>query len=49
VVTTENLREIRLGCGLPPKYYDILLGKKVARDAKAGQQINWDLIGENHD
>ena len=49
VFTTENLRAIRPGCGLPPKYYDILLGKKVARNAKAGQPMNWDLIGENHD
>ncbi|MCL6611789.1 MAG: pseudaminic acid synthase [Peptococcaceae bacterium] len=43
--TRENLRAIRPGLGLPPKYYDYLLGKKVARDVKRGTPVCWDLIG----
>lgn len=49
ILTPVNLRAIRPGSGLPPKYYDILLGKRIGRDVKAGQPMQWDLIGENHD
>ena len=31
--TGRNLRAIRPGLGLPPKYYDALLGKTINRDA----------------
>jgi pseudaminic acid synthase len=40
----ENMRMIRPGFGLPPKYYDVLLGKKVNRDLTAGTPLSWDLI-----
>ena len=42
--TSENLRAIRPGKGLPPKYYDVLLGKKVNADTDKGTPISWDLI-----
>lgn len=44
VFTTENLRAIRPGFGLPPKYYDSLLGKKVKRDVKKGTPVSWDIL-----
>ena len=44
VLTRENLRSIRPGHGLAPKYYNILLSKKVAKDVKAGTPVSWDLI-----
>ena len=44
ILTKENLRTIRPGLGLPPKYYDMLLGKYVKRDVKMGTPIQWDLI-----
>lgn len=43
--TEENLRAIRPGYGLPTKYYDVLLGKKIVRDVKKGTAVNWDLVG----
>lgn len=45
VLTYENLRCIRPGKGLPPKYYDILLGRRVNQDVKKGTAMQWDLIG----
>ncbi|MCL6557412.1 MAG: pseudaminic acid synthase [Firmicutes bacterium] len=42
--TKENLRAIRPGFGLPPRYYDLLLGKKVNRDVKKGTPLSWDLL-----
>lgn len=44
ILTKENLRVIRPGFGLAPKYYDILLGKKINRDAPKGTPVNWDLF-----
>jgi len=43
--TPENIRVIRPGNGLRPKYYDTLLGKKVNKDVKTGTPLSWDMIG----
>lgn len=45
ILNSTNLRRIRPGLGLPPKYYDILLGKPVNQDVKKGTRMSWDLIG----
>ena len=45
VLTPENLRRIRPGLGLPPKFYEQLLGRKVNRDVTRGTPVSWDLIG----
>lgn len=48
VLTKENLRRIRPGLGLPPRYYENLLGRKIAYSAKTGTPMTWDLIlGKN--
>ena len=45
VLTRENVRCIRPGRGLPPKYFDILLGRQVKQDVKKGTPMSWDLLG----
>ena len=45
VLTPDNLRCVRPGLGLPPRYYDQLLGRKVGSDAPAGTPMSWDLLG----
>ncbi len=45
VFTEENLRAIRPGLGLPPKYFEEILGKKINRDMPKGSPVSWDLIG----
>jgi sialic acid synthase SpsE len=45
VLTPDNLRIIRPGFGLPPKDYDILLGKRVNRAVKRGTAVDWTLTG----
>lgn len=43
--TEENVRSIRPGYGLHPKYYKDIVGKRRARrDIKAGTPLSWDLI-----
>lgn len=44
VLTTENLRAIRPGYGLPPKFLSTLLGKPVARAVSAGTPTDWSLF-----
>lgn len=44
VLTPDNVRIVRPGFGLPPKFYDIVMGKRVNRDVKAGTPVHWDLI-----
>ncbi|WCK54192.1 pseudaminic acid synthase [Aneurinibacillus sp. Ricciae_BoGa-3] len=44
VFTKENLRIIRPGFGLPPKYYETLLGKKVSCDVKKGTPVTLDIL-----
>lgn len=43
-LTPETLRIIRPGFGLPPKFYDQLLGKRVKRAVTAGTPVDWDVI-----
>jgi len=46
VITGQNVRSIRPGNGLPPRFLPEVLGKRVRRDVKKGEPLNWDLIGE---
>jgi N-acetylneuraminate synthase len=45
VFTRENLRCVRPGLGLAPKYYEVLLGKRVNRDVKKGTGVEWGMVG----
>lgn len=42
--TPENLRIIRPGYGLPPKYFDIVLGKRANKPLKAGTPVTWEIF-----
>lgn len=44
IITKENVRSIRPGFGLHPKYYSQILGKKVNKDIKKGERLNWNII-----
>jgi N-acetylneuraminate synthase len=44
VLTNENVRAIRPGLGLPTKYLDVVLGKKLKQDVKRGTGMHWDLL-----
>lgn len=45
VLTRENLRCVRPGMGLPPKYYEQLLGRRVNRAVRKGTPMSWELLG----
>jgi pseudaminic acid synthase len=42
--TNLNVRSIRPGHGLSPKYYEEILGKKASKDIERGTPLSWDLI-----
>jgi pseudaminic acid synthase len=44
ILTSDNVRAIRPGLGLPTKYLDVFLGKTINRDLKAGTPLTWNLI-----
>jgi pseudaminic acid synthase len=44
-LTRENLRCVRPGLGLPPKFYEVLLGRRVNRRVAKGTPMRWDLLG----
>ena len=43
-INKNNIRIVRPGMGLPPKYFDIILGRRVISDVKRGTPVIWELI-----
>ncbi len=43
-LTGENIRSIRPGHGLPPKFLKEIVGKKAKADIKKGTPLTWDAI-----
>lgn len=44
IFTSENIRIVRPGFGLPPKYIDVVIGKNAKQSICKGTPISWDLI-----
>ena len=42
--TTENVRSIRPGHGLAPKYFENVLGSTAAKDLKRGRPLSWGAV-----
>ncbi|MHC5936950.1 pseudaminic acid synthase [Nostoc sp.] len=47
ILTSENLRAVRPGLGLPPKIFDIVIGKAVNQNIKKGTPFAWELVLAN--
>jgi sialic acid synthase SpsE len=45
VLTARNLRAIRPGYGLAPKFMAEVMGHRVTRAVKRGTPMAWELIG----
>jgi pseudaminic acid synthase len=44
ILNEKNLRIVRPGLGLPPKYYEVILGRKVNWDVKKGTPLEWGIF-----
>jgi N-acetylneuraminate synthase len=45
VFTAQNLRVIRPGNGLAPRYLENILGKRATHAIGRGTPLSWDLVG----
>jgi len=45
VFSRSNVRSVRPGYGLQPKYLDVILGKRINKAVPLGTPVSWDLIG----
>lgn len=43
-LTAANVRIVRPGFGLAPKFYDQVLGRRASRDLPAGTAVQWDVL-----
>ena len=46
-ISTENIKIIRPGFGLHPKYYKKILGKKVNKNLSFGERLKIEHIKKN--
>jgi sialic acid synthase SpsE len=46
LLTRKNLRIVRPGLGLPPQYFDLLVGSRVNQDVRKGTPLSWNLVIE---
>lgn len=44
VLDGSNIRVIRPGAGLAPRYYELVLGRRVRHAVSRGTPLNWDLL-----
>ncbi|WP_395147082.1 pseudaminic acid synthase [Moraxella atlantae] len=44
VVTAQHIRSVRPGFGVPPKFYDAIIGKRVTTDIAANTAVSWDVL-----
>lgn len=44
IIGPENVKIIRPGLGLAPKYFDIIIGRKFKKDSLMGTPLDWKLI-----
>ncbi len=44
VLTADNIRAIRPGFGLPPKFLEQILGRKVKKNTAKGTALSWELL-----
>ena len=45
IFTPENVRVVRPGKGLSPRYHDTILCKRARKALVKGIPLNWDLVG----
>ena len=43
-ITKDNVKRIRPGYGISPKFLDQILNKKVNKSVKVGDRVSWELI-----
>ena len=47
VISNDSIARIRPGNGLPPKYFEELIGKRVSQNVNFGTPVSWSLIDDS--
>ncbi len=47
ILNEGNIRSIRPGLGLKPKYYDQILGQKALQDIPRGTPLSWEMLRDD--
>lgn len=45
-IGADDIRRIRPGFGVPPKYFEELIGKTLIKNVSRGQPVTWDLLSD---
>ncbi len=46
IITSSDIRRIRPGYGIHPKYYSEIIGKIVTKDVEVGDRVKWEIISD---
>jgi len=46
IITIGDIRRIRPGYGLSPKYFELVIGRKVNSNVSIGDRVSWDILEE---
>jgi len=46
LITSEHVKSIRPGYGLPPKYLNKVIGSKMIKDTSKGTPVHFDMFEE---
>jgi N-acetylneuraminate synthase len=49
LVTSDSVRSVRPGFGLPPKFYEEIMGLPVRERVQAGSPVSFELLAERHE
>ena len=44
ILTENDIRRIRPGFGLAPKYEDQIIGRKLIKEVDRGEAVSWDMF-----
>lgn len=47
IINSKHIKKIRPAFGLPPKYFDKIIGSKLRKDVEFGDPVTWDCIDMN--
>ncbi len=48
IITDLNVRSIRPGYGLSPRYIDVIYGKRFSSEVKRGTPLSWEMVIDNN-
>tara|TARA_B100001989_G_C24538699_1_gene466170 strand:- start:915 stop:1955 length:1041 start_codon:yes stop_codon:yes gene_type:complete len=44
IITQFDIKKVRPGYGLPPKFYELIIGKTLNRDVEHAEPVSWDCF-----